>query len=98
LRIEQSNSRYSIIQQRTGIAGRHGNFRVAEQALHGDDIDPGPYQACRKRVSQVVETNVGNVGETDGFEKTDFVIAHPLPWISVDGKHKRRAPLARQDQ
>jgi hypothetical protein len=81
-----------------GIAGRRGNFRVAEQALHGDDIDPGPYQACRKRVSEVVKTNVGNAGATDGFEKTHFVISHPLRWISVAGKHKRRALLARQDR
>jgi len=47
-------------------------------------------------VSEVVETHVGNAGATDGFEKTHFVIAHPQARISVAGKHKRRAPLARQ--
>lgn len=57
---------------------------------------PVPYQACRKRVSEVVETNVGNVGEANGLEETHLVIAHALAWISVAGKHKLRAPLARQ--
>ena len=79
-----------------GIAGRHGNLRVPREVLHGDDIGPGPHQACRKRVPEVVETNVGNAGETDGFEKAYFVVAYLLAWISVAGKHKRRAPLARQ--
>ena len=59
---------------------------------------PVPHQARRKRVPEVVETNVGNAGETDGSENTHLVIAHPVPWISVAGKHKRRAPLARQDR
>jgi hypothetical protein len=47
-------------------------------------------------VSEVVETNVGNVGEANGLEETHLVIAHALAWISVAGKHKLRAPLARQ--